>query len=317
MPHLLVYMADRRLTGMLLLKEPAGTEHVVRFDWGAPVHTSSTDGYALFGEILVESGIVSQSVVDDALATKGLLGDVLILTGHADGETLERMASWQLERRMMRLFGLPAATSYRYFDGGGTLAETGGPGSRVSLLRLLAAGVRAHPRAGMPLARMMENLGERPLRLHPEAAVDPFCFAEEEARVVEVVLASRPSFVDLLASEVADARVVSRVVYILLLTRQLDLGTRTAPLGVEDASSAAAVGRVRLRPAVHRAGAAAPDPAGDGVRAAVQPRTFRRRRDSLARAVAADVSTDSDRCEPVSDVVELAPPPGKRPPGSA
>lgn len=321
LPHLLVYMADRRLTGVLLLKEPAGAEHLVRFDWGAPVHASSTDGYALFGEILVEAGLVSQEVIDGALATKGLLGDVLILTGHADGETLERMAAWQLERRLLRLFSLPPATSYRYFDGAGAPPEHGGPGARVDLLRLLASGVRAHPRCGMPLTRLMERLGELRLALHPDALVGRFCFTEDEARVACAVQSGERTFLDLFSDDAMDSAVLTRVVYLLLLTRQLDLGHPRGPLGHDDAPPSTAVGRVQLRAALHRVGAAAPDPAGDGERAAVQPRTFRRRREALARAVGADAAEvagpASDLCEPVSDVVEIAPPPGGRPRGSA
>ena len=313
-------MADRRLTGALVLKEPGGAEHVVRFEWGAPVHASSPDGYALFGDLLVEMGLVRRDVVDEALAMKGLLGDVLILTGHADGETLERTASWQLERRMLRLFGLPGATSYRYFDGNAALAAPFGPGSRVNLLRLLSAGLRAYPRSGMPLGRLMERLDDLRLGLHPDAVIDRFCFTDEEARVVEALGCDRPQFLDLLAAEVADAAVVSRVVYVLLLTRQLDLGHRLPPLGPEETPPSMAVGRVQLRAAVHRVGAAAPDPVGDGERAAVQPRTFRRRREALMRAAGIEPVEQgepvSDVCEPVSDVVEIAPPPRGSPQGT-
>lgn len=315
-PHLLVYMADRRLTGALLLKEPGGAEHVVRFEWGAPVHASSPDGYAMFGELLVDAGIVGQKVIDKALATQGLLGDVLILTGHADSEALERMASWQLERRLLRLFGLPPATSYRYFDGTGALPRSAAPGSRVDLLRLLSSGLRAYPRSGMPLGRLMDRLADLRLAMHPEALLDRFCFTDEEIRVTDAVVADQPAFVDLLSAEVAESPVVSRVVYVLLLTRQLDLGLRLPPMGREEAPPPATVGRVQLRAAVHRVGAAAPDPVGDGERAAVLPRTFRRRRAALAAAGAAPAEVGepvSDVCEPVSDVVELAPPPGGGP----
>jgi hypothetical protein len=296
LPHLLVYMADRRLTGSLWLQEPSGAEHVVRFEWGAPVHAVAPDGYAMFGELLVDSAIVSQKVVDHALAMKGLLGDVLILTGHADGETLERMASWQLERRMLRLFGLPAATSYRYFDGCAPVDTS--PGSRVDLLRLLASGLRAYPRAGMPLGKLMERLHDLRLRVHAEAVLDRFCFTDEELRVVDVILTDQPGFVDLLSAEHADASVICRVVYVLLLTRHMDLGHRLPPLGLDEAPPGAAVGRMALRPALHRVGAAAPDPPGDGERAPVQRRTFRRRRPPTS-------APGFEPSEPASDVRDL------------
>ncbi len=277
LPHLLVYIADRRLTGALFLKEPRGTEHVVRFEWGAPVRVAPGDQFALFGELLVEAGIVREEVVKGALATKGLLGDVLILTGHADADELESVASEQLVRRMVRLFGLPQDTSYRYFDGHAALADAA-PGCRADLLRVLIEGLRAHPRAGFSLSKLLERFGDTPLHMHPDAQMDRFGFDEAELAVVSSILTDGPSFVDLLSSGVADAGVVRRVVYALLLTRQLDLGQKGSPLGFEDAPPPVALGRVNLASAIHRIGAAAPDPVGDGERAAVMPRTLRRRK---------------------------------------
>lgn len=318
-PHLLVYMWDRRLSGALSLNEPDGTEHVVRFERGAPVHVTAADGYARFGELLVDAGIVSQRVIDKALATKGLLGDVLILTGHADGESLERMASWQLERRLLRLFGLPPATTFRYFEG-----PTDGacPGSRTNLMRLIASGLRAYPRCGMPLTRMMERFSELRLALHADAVTDRFSFTDEEHRVLERIASEPPMFVDLLSAEGLDAAVISRVVYVLLLTRQIDLGPRQSPINAEDGPTATAVARMQLRPALHRSGAAAPDLSGDGERAKVLPRTFRRRREIVAplggselpeppsdmdgsRRTGSGVHPVSEAPEPVSDVHEV------------
>jgi hypothetical protein len=313
LPHLLVYMADRRLTGALFLRDPEGTEHAIRFEWGSPVRVWPGDGYALFGELLVEQGVVSRDVVDNALATKGLLGDVLILTGHADGETLERVALLQHERRIAHLFGLPEATSYSYFDGHNALAEGAGPPCRGDVLRIIIAGLRAHPRACMSIARLMEKLNDVRLRMHHDAALDRFGWNEQEAKVAATVQRDRPTIVDLLASDVADTDTIRRVVYVLLLTRHLELGQRLPPLGVEETPPLVALGRVHLTPAMHREGAAAPDPSGDGERAAVQPRTLHRRKaaDTPSRPPPPPMSDLED--DPVSDVVEIGAPRSSRP----
>ncbi len=312
LPHLLVYMADRRLTGALFLREPQGTEHVVRFEWGAPVRVAPGDQFAMFGELLVEAGIVREEVVQGALAAKGLLGDVLILTGHADADELESVASEQLVRRLVRLFALPQATSYRYFDGHPALADAA-PGCRADVLRILLEGFRAHPRAGLSLSKLLERLGDTPLRLHPDAQLERFGFDAPESAVIASIVEEAPSFVVLLSSGVADAGVVRRVVYALLLTRQLDLGQKSLPLGFEDMPPPVALGRVNLASAIHRLGAAAPDPAGDGERAAVMPRTLRRRKRREEWAAQSPpnvpiVGGDLEE-EPVSsDVIEVCPP---------
>jgi len=302
-------MADRRLTGALFLHEADGTEHVVRFEHGTPVKVRPGDGYALFGEMLVEQGIVSDQVVAEALATKGLLGDVLILTGHAEPVILERVAAAQHERRIVRLFSLPPETSYRYFDGHTALLEGMGPSCRGDVPRLLMAGLRAHPRACMSLGRLMDKLGDRHLRLHPDAVLERFGWTDEEACVATTVLMDRPTFTDLLAAGVADGDVVRRVVYALLITRQLDIGQKATPFGVEDTPPVVAVGRVQLMPAVHRLGAAAPDPAGDGERAAVMPRTLRRRKSDAEQTPTPEDPAECDDEAAVSDVIELAGPP--------
>jgi len=307
LPHLLVYMADRRLSGALFLKEPQGLEHVVRFECGSPVRVMPGDGFALFGEMLVEAGIVREEVVRGALATKGLLGDVLILTGHAEADELESVASEQLLRRMVRLFALPPDTTYRYFENHDALAATT-PGCRVDVLRLLLEGLRSHPRAGLSLSKLMERLGELPLRMHPDALLDRFGWSDAEAAVIQAIVDDRPTLVDLLSAGAVEASVVRCVVYTLLLTRQIDVGQKTMPLGHEETAPVVTVGRVALASAVHRLGAAAPDPAGDGERAAVMPRRLRRRKSRPEPIANVPIVAGDGEDEPVSDVIEICAP---------
>src|SRR6185436_7589488 len=77
--HLLVYALDHRLTGALFLTTADSTEHVVRLSRGVPVKVRPGDRFALLGEMLVEAGAIDQKTLDGALATPGLLGDVLLL----------------------------------------------------------------------------------------------------------------------------------------------------------------------------------------------------------------------------------------------
>src|SRR5262245_33420409 len=124
--HLLVYAADRRLSGVLFLEEPGGVEHVVRFARGAPVKVRPGDRYALLGEMLVEAGALDRATLAEALKTQGLLGDVLLLAGCVDRDVLEHVAEQQFVRRMVRLFALPRQTTYRYCDGHFELCDYGG-----------------------------------------------------------------------------------------------------------------------------------------------------------------------------------------------
>jgi hypothetical protein len=297
--HLLVYALDRRLSGVLFLRQPDGVEHVVRLARGAPVKVRPGDRYALLGEMLVEAGAIDAATLEGALATKGLLGDMLLVTGRVDGDVLESIAEQQFLRRMVRLFSLPKETVYRYFDGHDELAEYGGDPANVDPLSLIWAGLRAHGELSAMMPGTLTLLGDASMRLHAVATVSRFGCTEPEAKLVEHLCARPASLGDLDALGHVPPEVVRRLAYALLITRQLELGTGTTPLGAcapvsssrkgapdEDASRApvlpqppaaapvAAVARMKIRSTVHRVGAAAPDLPGDGERgpAARRPR---------------------------------------------
>ncbi|WP_438028025.1 hypothetical protein [Sorangium sp. So ce233] len=284
--HLFVYAVEHRLTGALILLEPTGAEHTVRIVRGSPVKIRPSDGYARFGEILLEEGVISAEILADALATRGLLGDVLLLSGCLDAPTLDWLAQVQFVRRMVRLFDLPPETTYRYFDGLDVLADWGGDPAKVDPLALLWAGLREHGERSTRLQRTLERIEAVPLRLHPALEPGRFGLTEGELAVIDVLQSSSPTLPALIRSGIAPEPIVRKLIYALAITRYLDFG-KGVPLGAEPSSSvppasaaSLSLGRMQLRATVHREGAAAPDPAGDGERAPVMGRGRRRDRTS-------------------------------------
>jgi hypothetical protein len=259
----------------MFLTEPSGIEHVVQFVDGVPAKVRAGDGYAMFGELLIEDGVLSQKTLDDALATKGgLLGDVLALAGRVDTATLDWVAETQLVRRIVHLFELPAETRYRYHDRDRT--------AQVDFLALLWAGLRAHAERSTRLQVTLEALGDAPLRVHP--GIDPgrFGFCESELAIIDRLRAGVPSLEALIASGIAAEDEIRRLVYALTISRYIDLGGGRSPVGIEEAPVSPssqrlppnqALARMALRSIAYRAGAAAPDPAGDGERRSPLPRS--------------------------------------------
>ncbi len=326
--HLLVYALDRRLTGAMFLAAPTGPDHVIRLVRGVPVKVRPGDRFALLGEMLVEAGAIDAPTVQAALATQGLLGDVLLLAGRIERDVLERVAEAQFVRRLVRLFGLPPSTGYRYYEGHDELAEYGGDPCCLDPLALIWAGLRAHGEASTMIDSTLARLGDSALRLHPATSVARFGLEAVEASMVDALSASPLTLGELGAAFPPD--VVRRFVYALTITRQLELGTGHVPLGADAPPSArghapapappastpssvpptqpaaqTAVARLALKSTVHRLGAAAPDSPGDGERGTVSvSRRSRERR-------APEVTTDD---APISSVEPV--PPSSGPPSS-
>ncbi len=285
--HLLVYAVDRRLTGALFISEPpsagaAPVEHVVRFARGTPVKVRLGDAFAPLGELLIEAGALSRETLADALATQGLLGDVLLLAGCVDRHRLEAVCEKQFQMRMTRLFALPEGATFRYCDGHIELLDYGGDPASVDALTILWAGLKAHGGPCGVVDTTLSRLGDLPLRIHPQATVSRLALTDDEMRVIDH-LHWRPERLAALAKrELLAQDRLRQLVYALAITRQLDLGSSATPVGSLEArrppsgsTSSTSVGRVQLKPTTHRMGAAAPDASGDGERSS-KPVTGRR-----------------------------------------
>jgi hypothetical protein len=273
--HLLVYAVDRRLTGALFLREPPNAggsvvEHVVRLARGTPVKVRPGDDFARLGELLVEAGVLAPETLASALATKGLLGDVLLLAGCVERDRLEAVCEAQFQRRMTRLFTLPAETTFRYCDGHVELLDYGGDPASSDALAILWAGIKAHGGARPIVDVTLSRLGDLPLRLHPQATVTRLALDADEARVVAHLHACPEAFAALASRDLIAGERLRQLVYALAITRQIDVGSSSPPVGALDVTrtTSTSVARVQLKPTTHRMGAAAPDAAGDGERGA-------------------------------------------------
>jgi len=262
--HLSVYAIDRRLTGELFLFESPDVTHAICFDRGHPVKIRMGDDYARLGTLLVEEGLVAAEVVEGAVLTGGLLGDVLVLAGYVESEPLDRVIEQQFELRMRHFFELGENVTYSYFDQSESLKDWGGDPMRIDPLGLLWRGIREHGERSTLFELTLEKIKEFPLVLHSRCTIPSFEFEEDAMLVVEVLSLDPTTLDDLMVLEGVTPDIVRKVVYALTISRQFDLGRGTLPLGVEEERTRH-LAKVQLRSQVHRVGAAVDVP-GDGER---------------------------------------------------
>ncbi|RYE91918.1 MAG: hypothetical protein EOO75_07850, partial [Myxococcales bacterium] len=257
--HLLVYCLDRGLTGTLVLQTPDDVRHAVYFQRGVPHKVRTGTSTAMLGRLLIERGVTDPTAVEDALVaaeTLGiLLGQALIDAGALTPTALLETLRLQVARKLVALFELPAATAFGFYESN-LLEGWGGPEpTPVDVLAVLASGVRLHPdRARIDAA--LATLGDRPIKLHVDGEFRRFQLDDRGRAILDILRVKPMTLAALLTSGIGPEPVVRQVVYVLLLTRHLDLGSQSgrAPLGfsppdngLSTESGRAAVGRLKLR----------------------------------------------------------------------
>jgi hypothetical protein len=239
--HLLVYVADRMLSGSMVLSEPdrlAGEENTVYFFQGSASKIRTAEPIAHLGRVLFELGFLNEADLNAslmALADGGELhGEHLVRQGIIDRSQLMRALAAQLNRKMAYLFTLPNATSFAFYDGANLLEQWGGPEiTPLDPLPTIWAAVRG--RADEPVVdHTLARLGNTALKLHDQADANRFGFTPPEMAIVDLIRARPCSLQMLLSSGLLPERTVKLIVYGLLVTRHLDHRADSAPpIGVE------------------------------------------------------------------------------------
>ena len=244
--HLLVYLLDRSLTGSLVLEESSGEKHAIWFETGAPAKVKTATPVTYLGQVLVEQRAITREVYErtlqGALHERRLHGQVLLETGALEMRVLRDALREQLARQVLWLFKLDPATAFGYYDQVNLLERWGAPESlRTRPLALIWRGLRRH--ASMAeIEAVTGRLGQRPIELHVDAPIRRFRFESSEQALIDVLRAKPQPLSSLIASGLAAPDDVKRLVYVLVILRQLELGVPGAePVGVDEAPSSSRI----------------------------------------------------------------------------
>jgi tetratricopeptide (TPR) repeat protein len=234
--HLLVYMADRRVSGSLVLAdptEPAGQEHGVYFVDGTASKFRTGKPVAHLGRVLYELGYVTEQALNDSLAAiagRGELhGEYLCRTGAIERTKLMTGLREQSQRKMAFLLGLPNTTHYAFYQDLNLLENWGGP-ELTPLEPLATIWTAVSARGYEPVVdAMLGRLGSTTLKLHEKSEVTRFGFSPQELGVIDLIRARPCTLAAIVETGILPKRRIELIVYTLFVTRHLDHRADAAP----------------------------------------------------------------------------------------
>jgi tetratricopeptide (TPR) repeat protein len=223
---LLVYALERALTGTFELHVGAQSAATMLVIQGVPAKLRTTEGVHYLGEVMAELGLVSPEAVrasqERMAESPRLQGQILKELGAVDDARLEAGVRAQLDRKLEHLFGLPPETIFSYYDGVDALLRYGGPPTPIDPFPALWRGVRQAP-AWEHVDATLRRVGSSAVRIAANAQLDRFQFTRVEVGALEMLRQRPMRVVDLANAKVIGPSAAQLLVYVLVITKQVDL----------------------------------------------------------------------------------------------
>lgn len=229
--ELLVYLLSRKLSGTLVLEEPTHLKHALLFSDGVLIKSKVVSAETRFGDVARSLDVVDDEAIGRAMSVQDgtLIGERLLAQGALERPALERVLVTQLFRQVTWLARLDGEVAYGYYEQQDFLQKWAGEPLGVDPLALIATAAFARPpreRVEQACAGLQDSL----LRLHPSSRVQRFGLGPKQRVVIDVLRAKPQSFAELAATGLLPAADLRTLLYILIITAHLDVGS--APLGV-------------------------------------------------------------------------------------
>lgn len=266
--HILVYLYGRELSGTLEINSSADVI-TVYFQEGAPAKVRTSFKGMGLGHVLHDLQLITEDQLraaqQEMTRQGGLMGNILLRMGAVDTAGLMRGLREQMLLKLVDGFGLVDA-GYAFYEGVNLLVGYG-PDEvfRLDPYPLLMAGARVHG-AKLRIEQVLESLRGRWISMTAVEPLRRFRLDAHEREVCRELLGGAVTLEELMQSGLHNRQVVRRVVYVLLITKEL---------GVSDTPPTSQ--RISLAPEQKRglesyAPAAPPPEAADPVIAATRER---------------------------------------------
>jgi hypothetical protein len=233
LPHVLVYMLDRGFTGSLVIRDPDGKAHIMFFEGGAPQRIQLSHPVALIGEELIATRQIAPPAFDACAMAARQQGvkvtDFLLQQGLVSREGLAHALRCQLLHRAEWLSKLPDETTYEFYQEFDALSSWSGDGQAVcEPLDIILAANRVW-RNQSRIISTLTKLAEHQVVLHPEVDLSGLSLTPEEQALLEIIRTRPCSMPELYNQAAVSDKVVSTLLYTLLVTRQLVLPGQQKP----------------------------------------------------------------------------------------
>lgn len=231
--HALIYIRNKRLSGVLELRASPERHACLVFWRGLVVSSMTTPAVARFGSVVYELGLVDAETLDASTRAsaeeKRAQMDILLERGAITEAQRDEVLAEQAKRRVHHLFTMPMSTRFTFREGSPSSTE---PALAIDVLAPVWRGLCDFPPDDR-IAEVLARLGDHPIKLVSEAVIERAGLEPAEVALCEALARKPMSLVELRAvsavSKVAVRR-VELIAYLLVITRSVEVEAGRAEL---------------------------------------------------------------------------------------
>ncbi len=222
--HLIVFIADKKLQGSLVLHGDDGSASTLYFASGAPAKVQTSYPGTHLGRVLLQLGYIDDELLEQTIVemqqTGTLHGQLLRSMGAIDEAQLVAGLREQMMRRILKIFEkVGDLTTYAFYAGVNLLEDYGGPEvTPIDPYRVVWEGMHLRPNDAS-IDPTLGRLGAAPIGINNQADFRRFGFGPPEGKVIELLAVRPMSLAQVLDLNVMPVRQIKLLVYVLLITR--------------------------------------------------------------------------------------------------
>lgn len=232
--HLLSYLFDKQLTGSLEVWDGARDERAIVSTVRGGVRTVKTSAPVCYlGSLVYEMGLIDAGELDASLMElsrrRGALhGAVLVARGALRPPQLAAVLTEQTLRKLSYIFTFGDASAFAFYVDDDRLVGYGGTDAplvdpRPAIWRGLRDAVD-----GTRFDAFVARVGGARFKLVPGATIDRFGLSADEYAVAECLGIRPMTLLELRTLGVVPAAVVDRILYCMVMSRQLEVAADAA-----------------------------------------------------------------------------------------